>query len=184
MKPLKLSPAQHKTLKPLVATIVAATCIVIAVLVWLNWPFSVNYAQEVAKPIEASLVKAGAVKMCERGDAGRGSDNREPWYGAIYEIGKDVESTRVLIKSSLTADGFSGGQFNLDSQYKEWTITDISKKNTYASLSDGQINFSATVYEQKHFDAASDKSFCTLSGQGKKEGVTTLAIGIRLPSYK
>jgi hypothetical protein len=122
--------------------------------------------------------------MCSRGDSGRGPDNREPWYGVVFEIKDDVESAKTLIKTSLTGDGFSESSFSFDQQYKEWTIANASKPSSYSSLSEGQVKFSATVYEQKHYDAANDKNFCTLSGQGKIQGVTTFAIGVNLPEYK
>lgn len=145
---------------------------------------NINYAEEIARPIEAFFIKAGAIKKCDRGDNGRGSDNHAPWHGAVFEIKGEVEQTKSLIKQSLAEAGYNNGNFSLDDPHHEWIIKDTSRPNPYTALRSGQVDIELRVYAQNHFDAGKDAPFCTLSGDGKSPDVTTLAIGVRLPSFR
>ena len=143
-----------------------------------------NYAQEIAIPLETSFAKAGAIKKCDRGDNGRGSDNHAPWYGAVFEIRGEVEQTKSLIKQSLADAGYNNGSFSLDDPHHEWIIKDTSRPNPHTVLRSSQVDIELRVYAQKHFDTGRDASFCTLSGDGKLPDVTTFALGVRLPSFR
>ncbi|MGD8374132.1 MAG: hypothetical protein PVI21_04765 [Candidatus Woesebacteria bacterium] len=49
-------------------------------------PFATNRAEEVAKPIEKSLIEAGAVKVCDHGATGREPSNNESWYSSRFQL--------------------------------------------------------------------------------------------------
>jgi hypothetical protein len=58
-------------------------------LAWLGSSldlFGGNAAQHEVRSLVASVRHAGGRKLCDNGDAGRGIDNRQPWYEAYYEI--------------------------------------------------------------------------------------------------
>ena len=92
---------KRKTL-PLAALVVGVLALI--ALVWggialygqLNTKSTANYAEEVAKPLEDALAKAGGVKVCSRGDAGRGSDNDAPNYMALFELPVDRDGACKL----------------------------------------------------------------------------------------
>src|SRR5687768_12697780 len=66
-----------------------------------------NYAKEIASPLEKALVAAGATKLCESGDSGRGWDNKSPWYGAYYELPVNRAEAVELINAAAASNGYS-----------------------------------------------------------------------------
>jgi hypothetical protein len=65
-----------------------------------------NYAAKTAQLLDDALVKAGAVKKCEPGDNGRGSDNAEPWIQVYYELPADENTAIAKIHSIAEANGY------------------------------------------------------------------------------
>src|SRR5690349_18157353 len=93
------------------ASFIIAILLVGTLLGVLTWAIlqhqTKNYAKAVADPLEKSLTKAGAVKKCSRGDAGRGSDNDSPWYEAYYELDTDRDKAAATIKEVAVANGYN-----------------------------------------------------------------------------
>lgn len=91
---------KHKNL-PL--AVLAIGLLVVVGLLWagitLFTKSTANYAEEVAKPLEKALVEAGGVKVCSRGDGGRGPDNTEPWYDTNFAFTETESRTREIVES-------------------------------------------------------------------------------------
>ncbi|MGD8373233.1 MAG: hypothetical protein PVI21_00015 [Candidatus Woesebacteria bacterium] len=74
-----------------------------------------NLAKDIAKPIENSLIQAGATKVCEHGDPGHGPDNFSPWYRVYFEYEGDTQSAEKILSRALSAVDYSLG--NVDGGY-------------------------------------------------------------------
>lgn len=67
---------------------------------------AVNYAKDVAKPIEAALAQADGVKKCSYGDGGWGADNDMPWYYAFYELPANYMKAAELVSGIAKDNGY------------------------------------------------------------------------------
>ena len=152
----------------------------------LNTKSTANYAEEVAKPLEAALVKAGGGKKCSRGDAGRGSDNTQPWYQAYFEF-LETESRVVDIVGSIASqNGYSlkhasstnRGPLGVDDKFiDKWYFDDTSKTSSYVDLQAGKINLAAQI------NASGLESACN-DGIAIDASHSAVGIDIKLPSVK
>lgn len=96
MKEKKQSSVQVKP-RPILALTLGALIIgLIWLIIWLL--LFRNYAQEVAQPLEGALIRAGASKVCQGGDPGRGPDTIAPGYVALFKTSASVED----VQSQLT----------------------------------------------------------------------------------
>lgn len=77
--------------------------LIVAIVLYVGY----NPAKESAKPIEAALVQAGAVKKCETGSPGKGPDSSSPWYQASYEVYGDTNATISLLYTVAQKNGHS-----------------------------------------------------------------------------
>ncbi len=83
--------------------------ILIALVVWGAYASNKakpNYAEEAAKPLEAALVKAGAVKKCSAGDTGFGPDNKKPYYNATFETNLNKDDAIKLAEQVAGSEGY------------------------------------------------------------------------------
>ena len=108
-----------------------------------------NYAEEVAKPLEEGLVKAGGVKKCGSGDAGRGSDNVQPHYGVTYELPLSREQAIATINKVSSENGYSlshasvtnRGSVPVADQYLDnWFYDTAGRMSPYKDLQPGKID--------------------------------------------
>jgi|GEM_PF-3789905 len=145
----KTKPTQHKeALKKrwLIITIII-TGLLVSAAVSLLFYFKTlqNPAYTATKPIEAALLKQGAIKKCETGDPGRGPDNNEPWYEAYYIAGGTKEDTMALLRS---LSGKGNGPL-----FKE---TGYDKNEDGIVFRGVSINTTATVMADKTFSLHPD----------------------------
>lgn len=107
-----------------------------------------NYAEEVASPLEESLVKAGGVRMCSTGDTGRGSDNDVPWYGVYYEMPENRSKAIDIINKVASDNGYSLSHASLtnrgdvpvaDAYIDNWFYDTTGKPSSYKDLKPGKI---------------------------------------------
>lgn len=100
----KINPRFTKPMSRMV--VLSLIFVVVLALAWLAQSYFSNYAEKAAKPLESSLVKAGAVKQCDAGDPGRGPDNTEPWYSASFELGQSRENAIKTINKIAADNGY------------------------------------------------------------------------------
>ena len=138
-----------------------------------------NYAQQVAKPLEGSLVNSGGKIISSGGDNGRGLDSQTPYYDATLDMPLGEEETVNLINdisndngyrlthASTDQRGFLGAV--ADKYINEWYFDDTSKNSPYHQLQDGKIQIAFHVGDEDI---------------EVKDGRTVLRLNVRLPSFK
>jgi len=139
-------------------------------------PYS-NHAEEVARPLEAALVKAGGVKTTSGGDAGRGPDNTQPHYSASYELSIEKTEAIKLITKVASDNGYNLSHASLTNrgpvpvaeQYIDnWFYDTVGKPSPYKDLQPGKINL-----------------FFVLNNDGPSDANTTaVSIRVDLPGFK
>lgn len=180
---------QSKRPKPWLAITLTIFFIMLALVTWkvlipTYFPETLpNYAQEVAKPLEAALTNAGAVKKCSTGDNGRGSDNDEPNYTAIYEIKNGPEDAVQLIYRVAGENGYNlTDQTDRINAGVNKLYIDESKKNPYAQLGDGNIKVGFDIYKDKTYSGG---QFCGIEDRADLTlDITTVRISTSLPAFK
>ncbi|MGD8373232.1 MAG: hypothetical protein PVI21_00010 [Candidatus Woesebacteria bacterium] len=163
--------------------------ILIILLTGLTYLFnrlSNNLAENVARPIEKSLVEAGAVKMCSGGDAGHGPDNFSPWYNAYYSINKPENEAIFIIKEAAQDNGyvFSEDFPNINREDDRFFVNIAWTLNPYKKLEEGEIELSARTYGNSIYD--NDSQLCDIPGESlpRLNSMTYFNIGVSLPEYK
>jgi hypothetical protein len=155
-----------------------------------NRPTTANYAEEVAKPLEEGLARASGVKKCTLGDAGRVSDNTQPWYNVYYELPVGREGAIETINKVASDNGYklshaskeNRGTVPVADQYLDnWFYDTVGKQSPYSDLKSGKIEL--------HFTVNNDGPMNLACGNGLESvtintGANTSAVGIRvgLPS--
>ena len=193
MKTSNTKPAAAGRKTPLLTIAIIGGLVLIA-LVWggivifskLNTKSAANYAEEVAKPLEAALVKAGAVKQCSRGDAGRGSDNDAPNYHTIYEVPGNRDAAANLVSVAAKDSGFTltDDSSRANAGDNRLFADRISKRSPYADLSDGNVVLLVTEYGSKTYTGPGDQ-FCTVTKRDNPPAdKTTVDITVNLPAFK
>lgn len=161
----------------------------LAVLAYYLYHYSflspINYAQEVAKPLEDGIVAAGGIKQCTSGDNGRGWDNRSPHYGATYYLKKNETEIAELINEISSRNGYhikhatatDHGTLAIASEYADqWYFDETSKLLSFSDIEKQPIKLSFVVYDE------GDNGECNQHAVG--DGQRAVGIGIRLPSLK
>ena len=105
-----------------------------------------NYAEEVAKPLEAALVKAGGVKVCTQGDAGRSADNLHPGYNVVFETDLTKDEAVKQAISLAKDNGYDLAYNRSPNQYLDKYIDNTSKDSPYPDLLDGKIQLFVDFY--------------------------------------
>lgn len=145
-----------------------------------------NYAAETAGPLETALVKAGAVKECSRSASGRGWDNSEPRYHAIYEMPGDREEAVSLVRAAAQEAGYNlmDGPAPGNPQDNKFYSDQTSKQSPYAELKSGSINLQFTVFGSSTHTEKDDQ-FCTVTKrENPPKDKTTILFTINLPEFK
>lgn len=158
--------------------------ILLCAYIFINKAMFDNYAEDAAKPIEAALVRSGAAKMCSRGDAGKGPDNDEPWYTAVYEAPGGMNEAIELVKRAANQSGFNlvEGDLSPNPEDNKFYSDRTTKESSYNDLKDGPLELKIKLYGSKAYDKASP--FCAVSPEGYNGKATTISFSISLPEYK
>jgi hypothetical protein len=178
---------------PPVATVLVGIVAVVG-LAWggtalygaLNTKSTANYAEEVAKPLEAALVKAGGVKKCSRGSDGLGSDNNRPWLYSIYELPGNSVAAAALARDVARDVGYSLKEAAppANPEGKTFYSDNTSKKSQFSRLEDGNITLNLEVYSRHSYTGESDQ-FCTVTERDSTpSNKTTVRFTINLPAFK
>jgi|GEM_PF-2348937 len=182
--------AKRKTLPP---TVLVIGVLALIALVWggialfssLN-KSTANYAEEEAKPLEDALVKAGGVKVCSRGDAGRGSDNVAPNYAALFELPVDREGATKLLEATVREGGYElfDNSASVDAGDNKLYADRAGRISPYSDLESGEINLLATVFGSSTYTGNGDP-FCTVTKRDNlPSDKTTVDITVNLPAFK
>jgi len=162
--------------------------IIVAGLIWLALVAlqekNKNLAAEAAKPIEKALADAGAKKICESGDNGRGWDNQNPWYHALYELPGNSDNSTTSLKLAASKAGFSLKESAPpanpeDNKFYEDKTSVVS---TFSQLQPGKASLLAEIYGSKVFSG--DTNSCTVKSSVMKSNKTTFDFTLSLPDYK
>ncbi|HET9412036.1 MAG TPA: hypothetical protein VFO38_04255 [Candidatus Saccharimonadales bacterium] len=171
---MKMQPSLKTKLTILLAvTISLAT----SALLWLH--FNRNYAEELALPLEKTLIANGAIKKCARGDAGRSPDSSEPWYEARFQLSINKGEAVALINKVAENNGFR--LTHSDSPYEsiEWFTDQESKPNPYQDLEGGKIRLNINTYNDTQDKPLDCFDGTKLQGDSTK---TALSLSISLPT--
>lgn len=115
---------------------------VFGLFIWNN--ISANKAEEIAKPIESSLLQGEAIKKCSSGDAGAGWDNTQPHYNATFQISANKTKALELMNQAASKNGFKlthassvdrGYLPVADAYVDAWYFDMTSKKTDYEKAS-------------------------------------------------
>jgi hypothetical protein len=186
-----MKPNQKSKPKPWLAITLVIFFIVLALVIWkilipMYFPGTQpNYAQEVAKPLEAGLANAGAVKKCSRGDNGRGSDNDMPNYFTVYELPGNQDKAINSILTVAKDNGFKlvDGQLPPDPQDNRFFTDSVKKVSPYPDLLAGNISLDFEVFGSSSYDPA--YQFCGVTKRDKPSSEsTTIRMTVNLPAFK
>lgn len=169
--------------KPVKPVIIAGTiALAIALLGWLSYIYiknsTTNYAQETAKPLEAALIEAGANKMCDTGDSGRGADNRAPNYGVVFETDLTRDKAIEMINNTSSTNGYklNGAASAYPNILPYYDHT--SHQNTYSDLKSGSVLLGISLY-----DGGANLS-CPNTKVTYDSNHTAIKLDLSLPEYK
>lgn len=180
---MKDQPIKNKSTKRKNFTLVAIFgVVVVAVGLWLAFSLmgaQKNYAQQTARPLEDALIKAGAAKVCDTGDSGRGADNRTPWYTVYLESSKNREAAESLIVDVAKANGFSVQRAaeGTKGYLGDAVYEDKSKVSTKADLKDGSTELAIALTNSGPLHACKDD----ITNDADH---TAISLEVRLPEYK
>jgi hypothetical protein len=181
--------------------VIVAIVVMGAVLLgWIGYSWyqsvTVNYAQEVAKPLEEALVRAGAIKMCTTGNSGQGlmNDNNQPWYEGYYELPQAREKAFDIINGIASQNGYklthaspsNRGFLGIPDNYiSDWFFDDTSKTSKYSGLASGNVKLSFGVnndgtHEISNISCGTKQAVVINSG----EASSMITLNIKLPNYK
>lgn len=165
--------------------ILAICFLAAAVLVWITITLftksTVNYAEEVAKPLEKALAEAGGVKVCSRGDAGRGPDNDQPNYESRFQLAMGKDDAVKLVGRVAEGGGFKLSRSDSPYESIEWYSDKITKENTYRELNDGKVVLNISTYSDTSEQVSSCLDGTLLLGDNTHTAVT---LSIVMPPIK
>lgn len=152
----------------------------------------VNYAEEVAKPLEAALLRRGAMKKCTYGDAGRGSDNQRPWYNSYFEISSNREDTIAAINQIAKDKGYNlshasvtnRGPVPVDDAYIDnWFYNTVPRQSPYKNLEPGEISLFIVVNNDgpKELTCGNDAHSVRVDSDAR---TSLISIRVKLPEFK
>ncbi|MGD8373234.1 MAG: hypothetical protein PVI21_00020 [Candidatus Woesebacteria bacterium] len=167
-----------------IAIILSTLLILFAGISYLFNRLSNNLAENVARPIEKSLVEAGAVKMCSGGDAGHGPDNFSPWYYAVFTVNGTLDEAQQIARSVTEKNGYNLGEFNED-ENKSYLYSRGSKPSEYENLKSGDVGIAFNINLKAHYDPDVDDEFCSFGNAvGLEDGKASFVLFTGLPEYK
>jgi len=161
--------------------LIGGAVVLVALIAWwvssLSSPKS-NHAESTAKPFEAALVQAGAVKKCSAGDAGFGPDNKKPFYNATFETGLDKEGAIKLAQEVASGQGYKLEFHQSPYDYIFWYSDDSSKQSSYSDLKNGAVGLSMNVY------SGGDNLSCNGSNVVYDKDHAAIVLSVGLPERK
>lgn len=168
---------------PLIAVIVIA---LIAFLAFFLSPFGSifknglgsNYAEDVARPIEQQLVESGAVKKCSTGDSGRGPDNQNPWYNAVFETGQSKDQAIAQVTELAKSHGFNLAQDTSPYDYITRLSGSIDQKGEFTDLQDGHKQLKFSIY------SGGENLSCSGTELHYGPGNAAIVMTLSLPDFK
>ena len=154
----------------------------------------VNYAQQIAEPLENTLLAAGAVKKCGYGDDGRGADNQRPWYDAFYELPSGRDAAIKLISEAANKNGYTlihaskdnrGDLGSIADEYIDNWYFDNNKASTNGDLQPGSVKVALGVNNDgprslSEISCGTKEPVVVNSG----EDSSMITISIKLPEFK
>lgn len=146
-------------------------------------PFVPNPAEGLYKPIDESMMRVGATKICSNGENGTGYGSHNPSYGTNYQIDGGTDKALETVKKVAAENGYSL-QIDKSSQIDGLALRDTTKQSSFMDLKDGQIQLNAWIYTD------SNKYGATCEINGKTERVlsdsehTSVGLNIVLPLRK
>lgn len=139
--------------KPSVLITLIILVLIAAYICFAIWNIIDNRAADLAVPIERSLSAAGANKVCDSGDPGRGPDNDEPYYSVSYDVKMSKDDAISLIYRVAKDNGYNlthaspdnRGHLSFDEPYLDQWYFDDSKQQPYWDIGSGQIKLDFIV---------------------------------------
>lgn len=144
-----------------------------------------NYAEQVAKPIEEELIKAGATEVCSTGDKGFGIGNDNPWYTVFYKIPISIEKAEALAYSVSEKSGYYLKQGSPSNRGNLGAVADIFISKWYF---DDSVNSQYSFLEQENIEFA----MAVDGGEGRTytcnemigSEYSTIGVRVNLKSFK
>lgn len=180
---MKDQATKNKSAKRKNLTLVAIFGVAVAAVgLWLAFSLigaQKNYAQQAAKPLEDALIKAGATKVCDTGDSGRGADNRTPWYTVYLESSKSHEAAKNLIVDIAKTNGFSVQQAaeGAKGYLGDVVYEDKNTASVNTDLKDGSVNLAIALTNSGTLHACKDD----VTNDAEHTAIT---LEVRLPEFK
>lgn len=147
-----------------------------------------NYAEEVAKPIEATLISKGAAKICSHGGNGQEPSNTQPWHDSYFLVPAGKEDAKRALMDAAKENGFTltnaspenkGGLFVDNAFINDWYFDTANKRSTYKELQEGNIILQANVNASGSEKACPGKSSLTIDDKHSVIGII-----VKLPHFK
>ncbi len=142
-------PSGTKSKLPLLTTLVIGAIVIIGLVLGAMWLYNkstVNYAEDVARPLEQSLIKTGAIKKCIQADTGRGSDNLNPWYNVVFETDLSKEKAFERVTNLAKEEGYSIAYTRSPNEYIDNYSDETTKNSPYSDLQSGEIQLGVNFY--------------------------------------
>jgi|GEM_PF-6055546 len=145
-----------------------------------------NYAKDIVAPIEKELTASGAVKVCERGDNGKGIDNREPWYGATYTISLSQAESIELLQNTYAQAGYplihasptNRGYLTIDDAYIDKWFFSENTTSPFSDLETGRMEVVAQV------NARGLETSCPTPIVAPQSNTSIIGLSIDLPRFR
>lgn len=156
------------------------------VLVGLIFHHNRNYAKDVARPLEMSLAKVGAMKLCSRSSDGRGWDSRMPWYYVIYELSGNREVVTRIVLKTLEESGYqlSDGPYPVNPRDNKFYSDKSSKRSPFSELEEGNIDLRVTVFGGHAYNGEQGYLCGVSPSDNPPKDKTIIRFTINLPEFR
>lgn len=134
--------------------------------------------------MEEAFKNAGGVKRCMTYDNGRGWDDDEPDYSAIYEIPGSADYAKELLHKIAKDKGFNLTEEQTAQPRDNVTYRDDTKVSSFSDLQDGTIELGMQIYPDKVYAGTGDQFCAVVTPQTPVTDKTTVWIGVNLPAFK
>ncbi|HSX01289.1 MAG TPA: hypothetical protein VLF67_03525 [Candidatus Saccharimonas sp.] len=186
-----MTPPEAKTdvakRKPLLVVYLLIAVVAVGGLTWAAWQYQMrNFAKEAAGPLEKSLAAVSAVKKCDMGDTGRGTDNKSPWYYAVYEVPGGMQEATSSVRSAAKQAGYNlkDGPEPVNPEDNKYYSDSASKQSPYSQLKDGKVDLSVDVYGSKTHNGEQGYLCGVTKNADPPKDKTTIRFTISLPEYR
>jgi hypothetical protein len=187
-KEQKSNQAKASKAKPFVVVVIALVLLVIAIAAYYGFKaLDYNYARDDAQPLVKALETKGAKMLCSREDNGRGSDNKSPWYYALFEVAKNREQSTNLVLDTMKSNGFNNfkGSTAPATPNDINTFTDeVSKKSPHSGLKDGNLGLTVEAFLNSTYSPTGNQFCGSTQTNNAPSDKTIVRITLGLPEYK